>query len=226
MKRLLFIILLAFCGTVWSQDVVRDSVPPASADTTDDGENVIGGRVQRTNIQKEPNVIGAPVYYNYDGSVRTRANRGNPRGYYQMPRHHYQNTLDNHFCSYFFEGEGMLGTDDAALGFNMSYVPNRWGAYCSLLRGINYNYVSAGPVLRLSDVENSIDWQLYGGLMYSGGFGGEVGLRVATAKGSGEFCWTSASTGVCFFDGATLFTLGLSIDLMAVSGLSLLMLLL
>lgn len=226
MKRLLLIALIFVAGTVWAQDVVRDSVPPAVADTADDGENVIGGRVQLSNPQKEPNVIGMPVYYNRDGSKRSATYRGNPRGAYQMPRHHYQNTLDRQFCSVFFECEGMLNADDLAAGFNVSYLPNRWGAYCSLLGGINYRYVSAGPVLRLSDVDNSLDWQLYGGLMYSAGFGGEVGVRIASAKNQSEFCMTSFSMGVGCVGGDPFFTMGLSVDLMAISGLSLLLLLL
>lgn len=225
MKRFLITLLLLSCVTVWAQDVVRDSVPPAVADTSDDGENVIGGRVPPVKLQKEANIIGAPIYYNQDGSVRTPMHRGNPRGPYQMPRHHYQNNLDNRFCSFFLEGEGLVATDDLALGVNFSYLPSRWGVYCSFLKGINYNYLSVGPMLRLGDVDNVFDWHLYGGLMFSGGIGGEVGMRMALPQRNSEFCMTSASIGLGRVESTTMFTMGLSIDLIAVTGLSWLLLL-
>ncbi len=195
-----------------------------SDDTSDAEENVIGGRVQRTNVQKESNVLGAPVYYNLDGSVRSGNHRGNPRGEYVRPKHHYQNTLGNNFNSYFCEAEFLVGEKDQAIGLNFTYLPDRWGVYCSMLTGFRYNYFSVGPALRFSEVDDWCDWQLYGGLMVGDGLGGELGLRIASEKTRSNFGWCSGSMGVAVMDGRGYLTLGMSIDLTAITALSLLIL--
>lgn len=223
MKKYAILLILLACGTAWAQDTVRTA--PAASDTADTEENVIGGRPQRTNVQPKANVIGAPVYYNTDGSVRSRDNqRGNPRGEYVRPRHHWRNTLDSRFNSYFCEVEGMLGTGDLAVGMNFTYLPNRWGVYGSLLGGINHDYVTLGPVVRLSEYDDPCDWQLYGGLMAGDGIGAEAGMRLAAPKRGGSFGWCSGSMGMAFIDGESYFTFGFSLDLTAIIALSLILL--
>ncbi len=222
MKKYLTLMLLLAFGSVWAQDVVRDST--AAADTSDTEENVVGGRPQRTNVQQKANVLGAPVYYNLDGSVRTSdGHRGNPRGEYVRPRHHWRNTLDSRYCSYFCEAEGMFGTDDLAIGMNFTYLPNRWGIYGSMLAGLKHNYATLGPALRLSDYDDGLDWHLYGGIAVGDGIGGEVGMRFGAAKDKGNFGWCTGSMGMIFMDGESYVTVGLSLDLTGIVLLTLLL---
>ena len=216
MKRTLVILLLLACGTAWAQEVVTDST--MVADT-----NVIGGRVQRIGVQREQNVLGAPVYYNLDGSLRTPGHRGNPRGEYVRPQHHWRNTLDSRYCSYFCELEGMLGTGDLAIGLNFTYLPNRWGVYGSLLTGLAHDYASLGTALRLVDYDSPCDWHLYGGLTVGDGIGGEVGMRIAAPKQDGNFGWCTGSMGMVFMDGEAYITFGMSLDIAALTTLSLLL---
>lgn len=221
MKRYVFILMLVLCGAAWAQTPVDTSA--VVSDTTDSEENVIGGRVQQGARQHESNVLGAPVYYNLDGSVRQGGHRGNPRGEYHRPEHHYRNTLSSRFNTYFCEAEALLGDKDVAAGINFSYLPERWGIYGSMLAGFRHNYVSVGPVLRLSDTDDVFDWHLYGGLMFGDGVGGEGGMRIGAARGNSGFGWCTGSMGVAVMDGRGYFTLGLSLDLTAISGLSLLL---
>lgn len=219
MKKLIVILLTLACSAVWAQSEATDST--AANDTE---ENVIGGRVQRTNAQREANVLGAPVYYNLDGSVRSRDNRhGNPRGEYVRPRHHWRNTLDSRFCSYFCEAEGMFGTGDAAIGINFTYLPEKWGVYGSLLTGFNHDYTSLGVAMRLADYDSPCDWHLYGGLTVGDGIGGELGMRIAAPKQNGNFGWCTGSMGMVFMDGEAYITLGVSLDVAALTALSLLL---
>lgn len=219
MKRYLILLLLLACTGAWAQDVVRDST-----DAVDTNENVIGGRPQRTNVQHEANVLGTPVYYNLDGSVRTAGHRGNPRGEYMRPRHHWRNTLDSRFNTYFCGVEGMFGSEDIAVGLNFTYLPNRWGIYGSLLTGVHHDYASLGAALRLSDYDDACDWQLYGGIVAGDGMGGELGMRIAAPRHNGTFGWCSGSMGMVFLDGSSYVTLGLSLDLSAIVALSLIIL--
>ena len=219
MKRFLIAVMLLTAGCVWAQNPVRDSVPNDDADDME--ENVIGGRVMRTNRSQEANVLGAPVYYNRDGSVRTNGVRRSnhpQRDGYQRPRHHYRNTLDNSYCSYFFEVEGMSGSD-MAVGVNFTYLPNRWGAYASVLNGYYHDYLSVGPVMRLSDYDYGIDLQLYAGAIFGRHIGGEMGFRMALPQRNGEFCWNSASVGIGIQNGGAFVTAGLSLELSAIVAL-------
>lgn len=223
MKRYVFILALLACGTAWSQTPAIDTA--AVADTADSEENVIGGRVMRSNEQKESNVLGAPVYYNIDGSVRSGGHRGNPRpaGEYNRPLHHYRNTLSSKFNTYFCEGEVMLGDKDCAIGMNFTYLPERWGVYGSMLAGGRHNYASLGAALRFSDTEDDIDWHLFGGVICGDGFGGEFGMRMGSSRNKSGFGWCTGSMGVVVMDGRGYMTLGLSLDLMAITGLTLLL---
>ena len=222
MKRYVLLLMLLSCGGVWAQDTLRTAT---AADSDAAEENVIGGRPQRTNVQRESNVLGAPVYYNLDGSLRTSDNRhGNPRGEYVRPRHHWRNTLDSRFCTYFCEAESMLGPSDLAIGLNFAYLPDRWGIYGSLLTGINHDYASLGPVLRVSSFDDFCDWHLYGGLLVGHSIGGEVGMRIAAPRDHGSFGWCSGSMGMAFIDGKSFVTIGLSLDITAIAALCLILL--
>ncbi len=223
MKRHVIFLLLLMSGFVWAQDVVRDTT--TTADTVESDENVIGGRPQRSNAGRKADVLGAPVYYNLDGSVRTADGyRGNPRADYVRPRHHWRNTLDSRYCPYFCEVETMIGVADVALGLNFTWLPSRWGVYGSMLGGINKNYASLGPALRLVDYDAVCDWHLYGGVVVGDGVGGEVGMRFASPRHDGAFGWCSGSMGMTFLDGESYITFGLSLDLTAIVVLSLILL--
>ena len=97
MKRLILIALLMAWGTVWAQDVVRDSVA-ASTDTIDNEENVIGAKPRPKGEKKEANVLGAPVYYDQNGNVK---GSGENSEVYRRPKHHYLNNLSSRYCSLF-----------------------------------------------------------------------------------------------------------------------------
>lgn len=220
MKKILIIAILLSGSIAWAQDVVRDSVPAAVADSADAEENVIGAKpaVRPVATRREANVLGAPVYYNVNGSVR---GSGDTSAIYRRPKHHYLNNLDDRYCSFFAEGEALTGASDLAYGLNFTYLPKRWGAYGSLLIGLNHDYLSAGPVLRLSDYESMFDWQLYGGVMFSGrSVGGEVGVRIAVPQRSSEFCLTSVSMGCAIVGSHAFVTVGASVDIIAIFGLA------
>ena len=168
-------------------------------------------------------MLGTPVYYNLDGSVRRDGNRGNPRGEYRMPEHHYKNTLGNRFNTYFCEVEGMFGPKDIAVGANFTYLPERWGMYGSMMAGIRRNYASLGAALRLSETDYDFDWHLYGGVICGDGVGGEVGMRFGGTRGDSGFGWCTGSMGVAVMDGRGYFTLGLSLEITALTALSLLL---
>ncbi len=220
MKKLLTLLMLLACGTVWAQDVVRDSVPAAVADTADSEENVIGAKpaAKPAGTRREANVLGAPVYYDQNGNVRGSAN---PSAVYHRPKHHYFNNLDDRFCSFFAEGEVLNGNSDYALGVNFTYLPKRWGAYGSVLFGVKHDYLSVGPVLRLSGYDSVLDWQLYGGVMFGGrSAGGEVGIRMAAPQHESEFGFLSASMGVAVVGSHAFVTFGASFDVIAIFGLT------
>ena len=198
MKRLIIIgLLLLGCGTAWCQ----------SADST--------GRVLGDNPQvrrsREQNVIGAPIYYDTLGNVIGRS--APVDSFYHRPKHHFRNRIEDEFCSVFLEGQTKLG-NDISLGCQVAWVPQRWGIYGSACVNRHMCEFSLGPVYRLSDCGNWIDWQLYGGL--SSRFlalGAEVGVRVASPKLWGDFCWTSVSLTVGHVQETTYVALGLSLTL-------------
>ena len=215
MKKLLTFVLLLACGSVWAQDVVRDSVAATAADTADNEENVIGAKPTPRSSRREANVLGAPVYYNQNGSLRC----GDTAMPYRRPKHHYLNNLEERYHSIFAEGEVLRGNSDYAFGLNFTYLPKRWGAYGSVLLGARHDYLSVGPALRLSDYDSYLDWQLYGGIMFGGrSTGAEVGLRIATPQHDGEFCITSASMGMAIVGNHAFVTFGASIGVMAAIG--------
>lgn len=203
---------------------VADSVTVTdSTDIDDDEENVIGGRTVKTK-KSEANVLGMPVYYDTLGNVISGDNPSPSGGIYHRPRHHYLNNLGDNYCSFFAEVETMIGPSDLALGANFTYLPERWGAYTSVLAGTRSHYVSVGPALRLSDYDSRFDWHLYGGLVWGDRhIGCEGGLRFATPQRKSDFCWTSASMGLGVINGDTYLTVGLSIEILAIEVLGLLL---
>ena len=226
MKKLIVIALLLMGGTVWAQDVVRDTVAkavPVTAvdtididdnDTIDDEENVIGAkpRPKTSGEKKEPNVLGAPVYYDVYGNVQ---GSGSNSAVYHRPEHHYLNNLDSRYCNIFVEGAMLSGRHDVAFGGSFTWLRKRWGFYGSVLGGIHHTYLNLGAALRLSGYRSAFDWQLYGGVGGGGRhLGGEIGLRLALRRNYGEFCWTSVSLGYANYGGYSFMTAGLSLDLM------------
>lgn len=168
--------------------------------------------------QKERNVLGAPVYYDTLGNVigsKTPAD-----SLYHRPKHHFHNRLENEFCALFLEGKTLFASDDMALGGQLAWVPRRWGVYGSGSLGFTRGYFSAGPVWRMSDCGQTIDWQLYGGLVMSHRMGGEVGLRIGAPKLWGDFCWTSFSLTLGHVDRINYVSLGFSITLTSIVALT------
>lgn len=204
MRRIVVIVMLLACGATWAQ-------------TVDSTERVLGDTPQprRSRVQ---NVIGAPVYYDTLGNVIGQTAPAD--SFYHRPKHHFRNRLEDDFCSFFLEGQTLLGHNDMALGGQLAWVPQRWGIYGSGLVGVRHAYFSAGPVWRMSDCGNWIDWQLYGGLVVSRHLGGEVGLRMGSPELWGDFCWTSFSITVGHVNGMNYVTLGFSLTLTSIVALS------
>lgn len=236
MKRLIVIALLLMGGTVWAQDVVRDTVATAAApvtvadtlDTDDndtiDEENVIGAKpsAKKSSEKKEPNVLGAPVYYDVYGNVQ---GSGNSSSTYHRPKHHYLNNLDSRYCNIFVEGAMLAGGHDVAVGGSFTWLRKRWGVYGSAFGGRRHTYLNLGVALRLSGYQSGLDWQLYGGVGGGGRhLGGEAGVRIALPKRNGEFCWSSVSLGYANYGGYGFLTAGLSLDLIVFSSAALLLL--
>ena len=197
MKKLIVIALLLMGGTVWAQDVVRDTVakavPVTAVDTIDIDDN---------------DTIDYDVYGNVQGS-------GSNSAVYHRPEHHYLNNLDSRYCNIFVEGAMLSGRHDVAFGGSFTWLRKRWGFYGSVLGGIHHTYLNLGAALRLSGYRSAFDWQLYGGVGGGGRhLGGTVGVRMALPKRSGEFCWTSVSLGYANYGGYSFMTAGLSLDLM------------
>lgn len=186
MKRLVLIVILLFCGSVYAQS--------------------------------NRNVLGAPVYYDTLGNVIGQ--QASDDSIYRLPKHHFHNRLENDFSAYFLEGQFLFGSNDMAVGAQFAYVPRRWGFFVGGDLGVNSGYLKAGPVLRLSDCGNIIDWQLYAGIIASRTLGGEVGIRMAAPRLLGDFCWTSVSLGVGYANSMTYFTMGFSLTLSTILALS------
>lgn len=206
MKRLLIIVMLVLGASCWAQ---------APDSTRSDTRELGSDKPQRS---RERNLIGAPVYYDTLGNVRGSADTLNRVA--RLPKHHYFNRLSNDFSTYFVEVEGLIGYADLAFGINFTYLPERWGFYGSCLAGIRRNYLTFGPALRLSGYGDSYDWHLYGGAVVSRHLGVEGGIRFAQPRDEDDFCWMSASVGGMFVNGHGFFTCGLSLELSALTAIS------
>lgn len=231
MKRLLLLVTLTLAwGSLWAQDVVRDSVKTTSpvvpadsvaVDDDDDGENVIGAKPAPRREKGEDNILGAPIYYDADGNA---IGTGEPATrIVHLP--YFGETLQpveiDNFNHFFFELEGIFRYHSGALGFNFTYLPRRVGVYGSALFNSHTQYYSLGAALRLSSATCRTDWQLYGGATMSHSLGVEAGIRIAeTARPDSRFAWRSASMGWALYNGNHYFTMGLSLEITALVGLA------
>lgn len=166
--------------------------------------------------QRERNVLGAPVYYDTLGNIIGQ--RDSTDTLYHRPRHHFHNRLENEYCSVFLEGQTLFSHNDMALGGQLAWVPRRWGVYGSALVGFGHGYFSAGPVWRMSDCGDEIDWHLFGGLVFSRTVGCELGIRMGSPKLWGDFCWSSFSLSMGHVNGASYVALGFSLTLATIVG--------
>ena len=161
--------------------------------------------------QNNRNVLGAPVYYDTLGNIIGQSTPAD--SFYHRPKHHFRNRIEDEFCSVFLEGQTKLG-HDISLGCQVAWVPKRWGIYGSACINREICEFSLGPVFRLSDCGNWIDWQLYGGLSSQFfALGAELGVRIAAPKLWGDFCWTSFSLTVGHIHETNYVALGLSLTL-------------
>ena len=163
-------------------------------------------------------VIGAPVYYDTLGNVI--GSTAPADSFYHRPKHHYFNRMEDEFSSVFLEGAVLFAENDMAVGGQVAWVPRHWGVYCGGLAGIMYQYFTVGPVARLSDCGNRIDWQMYAGMVVSRRMGGEIGFRIAMPRQWGDFCWTSASFAAGYVNRYAYFTLGLSLTFSSIVAIS------
>lgn len=162
---------------------------------------------------REVNLQNNPDYYDYEDNA-----------YYQRSRRPYGH-LGHNYCNWFLEGEGLYGPHDLAYGFNLAYVPNRFGVYASLMGGINADWLTVGAVCRVSEPQQRLDWQLYGGIVVGYGYGAEAGIRLATNadRNYGKFCWNSISAGVLNAGGVFYGTFGVSLEWVGLTTLLLLL---
>ncbi|MBQ8702985.1 MAG: hypothetical protein IJ524_01255 [Bacteroidales bacterium] len=168
--------------------------------------------------QSNRNVLGAPVYYDTLGNVIGQSAPAD--SFYHRPKHHFLNRLEDDFSAFFLEGQMMLGGRDMAIGGQFAYVPRRWGAYVGGNLGFQGGYLKAGPVWRMSDCGNDIDWQLYAGVNICRHPGAEIGLRMGAPRLWGDFCWTSYSMTVGYANRSAYLTLGFSLSLTAILALA------
>lgn len=152
------------------------------------------------------NVIGSPRYYSDSSQYKPWHGYG-----YEKTHRSFENSL-------FIESQVLCGSYDVACGANIAWVPENVGFYGSFMTGINADWWSFGPVVRLSDKDSYTDVQLYGGItladFYSGLYpGGEIGIRVSKTEDSGILSLCGASIGMRYVGGSSFLTLGISLPL-------------
>lgn len=134
------------------------------------------------------------------------------------------------YSRFFFEGimalqrQGSLG-----LGASFAYLPKWIGAYATAVAYESHSMYTVGPTFRPLAGIIGVDWQLYGGMAYASPitrhfdnrFGFEIGTRFAPSANNsrGQFAWWSLSLSRLYVNKQTYYTLGLSINLIALSGL-------
>lgn len=226
-KKLLLLALTLAWGSLWAQDVVRDStkatpaVIPADSiavDEDDDEPNVIGAKPMPRKGSGEANILGAPIYYDSTGHAY---GTGEPASRVaHLPHGEVLHPVEiDVFNHYFFELEVMAHYRNAAVGFNFTYLPRRVGIYGSILFGSYSQYYSLGAALRLSANSHRIDWQLYGGATWHNTLGAEAGIRLAgTARDNDRFAWRSGSLGWALYNGRHYLTVGVCIEIAALAG--------
>ena len=109
--------------------------------------------------------------------------------------------------------------DEFMMGAYYSYCRTQVGLYTNFLVGFEDGYsVAAGPVLRLTDDDSFVDWQLYGGIgVQNDEFMGDFGMRFGWECDS-AISWWDFSLGCQVYDGCytPTWTFGLGISLTAV----------
>ena len=109
--------------------------------------------------------------------------------------------------------------DEFMMGAYYSYCRTQVGLYTNFLVGFEDGYsVAAGPVLRLTDDDCFVDWQLYGGIgVQNDEFMGDFGMRFGWECDS-AISWWDFSLGCQVYDGCytPTWTFGLGISLTAV----------
>ena len=126
------------------------------------------------------------------------------------------------FSSFFLEGTVAL--DDwgsLGAGFSFAYVPSHLGGYGTVQFFDHRVMPCLGVVLRPVVSDFPIDWQIFGGFAVMEGVGVEAGMRFgATASGNrGAFGWWSGSLSRIFIGQNTYMTIGVSINVAALTGL-------
>ncbi len=132
--------------------------------------------------------------------------------------------------SHFFLEElvGIKHWGSMGMGASFAYLPKVLGGYASAVFYRNNTTLSGGLTVRpLAGLVRS-DWQLFGGLAYSSGVqtprsnpvGFEVGIRLGANSDAngGRFAWWSLSLSRLYVDRQVYYTLGLSLNLLALTG--------
>lgn len=129
---------------------------------------------------------------------------------------------DSEASEWFLEGKALLFSL-TGVGLQAAYVPGHFGAYGTFAVGsdryFRHTVLAAGAVLRPVARPRWLDFQVYGGLAGGYGVGFECGFRFAAVSNT-RFSWVSGSYGWIFTNKGTIVTLGVSIDLAVISGLS------
>lgn len=231
-KKLLLLALTLAWGTLWAQDVVRDSTKATiisadsiAVDDDDDEPNVIGAKPMPHKIKGEANILGAPIYYDNEGyaiGTEDTASRAVQLPHGDEVMYSVEPEEKNVFNHFFLEGECISTFRSIAVGLNFTYLPRRVGVYGSVLFGQNRKpYFSLGGALRLATPTLWLDIHLYGGATWHTSIGAEAGIRFAeTARDNGRFAWRSASIGWANYSGHNYLTIGLSVELSALIGLA------
>ncbi|MBQ3579560.1 MAG: hypothetical protein II975_00955 [Bacteroidales bacterium] len=191
MKRvLLFVLAVLVGGVMWAQSdsvTVGVQVQPAAPDSTAVG-------------QTEPTVVEKKA-----DSVPMEPVR-------MLSRRQQMKYFGHDFSKWFCEVKYLYGARDLAIGLNLSYLPNIWGAYVTVMDGVNAYWASAGVLYRFSGLRNRVDFQSYAGLVAGYGYGAEVGLRLARVnRHKKAFSWVSVSMGVTLTNYGSFVSCGLSL---------------
>ncbi len=128
--------------------------------------------------------------------------------------------------------EGILGIEkygSLGIGGTIAYLPKWIGAYATAVAYESHSMYTVGPTFRPLAGIIGVDWQLYGGMAYASPitrhfdnrFGFEIGTRFAPSANNswGHFAWWSLSLSRLHVNGNSYFTVGLSLNLISLTGL-------
>lgn len=123
-----------------------------------------------------------------------------------------------------YESYGSLGA-----GATVAYLPEWIGGYASATAYNSHSMYTFGPAIRPLANIASLDWQVFCGLAYAAPItryfnnrlGFEIGTRFApNADSDGDrFAWWSVSLSRLFVNQHSYFTIGLSVNLIALTGI-------